>query len=205
MGNKFLGLLLLSLLLVGCGGSDPYLETFDEAGNWRAESDGQTAGFIENGVYNLSVEADVQLVWTTAGENFANGRYSVEATQTEGPLDSGYGMLFRVDDTNDSFYLFEISGDGFVWVGRHDNGEDAGPIIGQWWFESPAVRQGLNQTNTLTVQAEAGNLIFYVNDQEVGRITDNTYSRGDIGLMVETLGQGGIAVQFDNFSVTPLR
>ena len=147
----------------------------------------------------------MQLVWTTAGESFANGRYSVEATQTEGPLDSGYGMLFRVDDTNDSFYLFEISGDGFVWVGRHDNGEDAGPIIGQWWFESPAVRQGLNQTNTLTVQAEAGNLIFYVNDQEVGRITDNTYSRGDIGLMVETLGQGGIAVQFDNFSVTPLR
>ncbi len=205
MMRKFVGLILLSLLMVGCGGGDPYLETFDAAGNWRTESDGQTAGFIENGVYNLSVEADVQLVWTTAGESFVNGRYAVEATQTEGPLDSGYGMLFRVDDTTDSFYLFEISGDGFVWIGRHDNGEDAGPIIGQWWFESPAVRQGLDQTNVLAVQAEAGNLIFYVNDQEVGRITDNTYGRGDIGLMVETLGQGGVSVQFDNFSVTPLR
>ena len=187
MMRKFVGLILLSLLMVGCGGGDPYLETFDAAGNWRTESDGQTAGFIENGVYNLSVEADVQLVWTTAGESFVNGRYSIEATQTEGPLDSGYGMLFRVDDTTDSFYLFEISGDGFVWIGRHDNGEDAGPIIGQWWFESPAVRQGLDQTNVLAVQAEAGNLIFYVNDQEVGRITDNTYGRGDIGLMVEKL------------------
>lgn len=85
MGNKLFRLFFLFLLLVGCGGSAPYLETFDEVGNWRAESDGQTAGFIANGTYNLSVEADVQLVWTTAGESFANGRYSVEATQTEGP------------------------------------------------------------------------------------------------------------------------
>ena len=47
-------------------------------------------------------------------------------------------------------------------------------------------------------------MIFFVNDQEVGRVTDNTLSRGDIGIMVETLGQGGVLVAFDNFTVTPL-
>lgn len=207
MGKKFflyLGVLVL-LVATGCGGgSEPYLETFDEPGNWRTEDDGETAGFVENGVYKLSVTADVQLVWTTAGEDFGNGRYSVEATQVAGPLDDGYGMLFRVDDETDSFYAFEISGDGFVWIGRYANGVEDQPIIGQWWFASPAVHQGLNATNTLAVQAEAGNLIFFVNDQEVGRVTDNTYGRGDIGLVVETLGQGGVEVQFDNFAVEPL-
>ena len=47
--------------------------------------------------------------------------------------------------------------------------------------------------------------IFYVNDQEVGRVTDDTFSRGDIGLMVRTLGAGGVHVQFDNYSVTPIK
>ncbi|MEM7118749.1 MAG: family 16 glycoside hydrolase [Chloroflexota bacterium] len=204
MQRFFVGVFVL-LLLAGCTGSDePYLETFDEVGNWRSESDGETAGFVENGAYKLSVASDVQLVWTTAGEEFGNGRYSVEATQLAGPLDNGYGMLIRVDDESDNFYAFEISGDGFAWVGRYANGAEDAPIIGQWWFEAPAVNQGLNVTNTLAIRAEAGNLIFFVNDQEVGRVTDNTYSRGDIGLMVETLGQGGVEVQFDNFRVDPL-
>lgn len=197
--------MLFVLLLAGCNGADePYLETFDEVGSWRTESDGETAGLVENGAYKLSVAADVQFVWTTAGEDFGNGRYSVEATQLAGPLDNGYGMLIRVDDESDSFYAFEISGDGFAWIGRYADGAEEGAIVGQWWFEAPAVNQGLNVVNTLAVRAEAGNLIFFVNDQEIGRVTDNTYSRGDIGLMVETLGQGGVEVQFDNFSVEPL-
>ena len=78
------------------------------------------------------------------------------------------------------------------------------PIIGDWWFESPAIKQGSGITNRLKVRAEAGNLIFYVNDQEVGRVTDNSYANGDIGLIAGSLGQGGVLVQFDNFKVTPL-
>ena len=81
---------------------------------------------------------------------------------------------------------------------------EAEPLVGEWWFESTAVQQGLNKTNVLRVQAEGGNMIFFVNDQEVGRVTDDAFRSGDVGLMVETLGLGGVQVQFDNVSVTPL-
>lgn len=203
-----IGLLsLIMLALTACGSQQPYLETFDSPGDWRTGDDIDVEGDVQDGVFDLLVKADDLLIWTTAGKEFSDGVYEVEATQIDGPLDNGYGMLFRVNDETDDFYLFEISGDGFVWIGRYLNGGDdeITPIVSNSWFDSAAVSTGLNATNTLKVEAERANLIFYVNDQEVGRVTDNTFSKGDIGLMVRTLGAGGVHIQFDNFSVDPIK
>ncbi len=196
---------ILALLLAGCGGDKTYTETFDEPGAWRTGDDADAVGQVRDGVYDMLVEADDVTIWTTGGQSFADGVYEVEATQVAGSDNNGYGMVFRLDDSKDDFYLFKISGDGYVWIGRyHNGGAEVEPLVGEWWFESPAVLQGLDQTNTLRVAAEGANLIFYVNDQEVGRVTDDTFASGDIGLLVETLGLGGVQIQFDNFSVTPI-
>lgn len=201
-------LIISSILLAACGSTEPYLETFDTAGSWRTGDDFETTGVVRDGVYDFLVKADDLFIWTTAGQNFSDGIYEVEATQTDGPANNGYGMLFRVDDNDDNFYLFKVSGDGYVWIGTYENGgstiDDISPLVGEWWFESDAVNRGDGVTNRLKVQAEGANLIFFVNDQEVGRVTDDSFSSGDIGLMVETLGLGGVRVEFDNFKVTPL-
>ena len=75
---------------------------------------------------------------------------------------------------------------------------EATPIVGDWWFESQAIHQGANVTNVLKVRAESGNMIFYVNNHEVGRVTENSFEKGDIGLIVGSLGEGGVHIQFDN-------
>lgn len=210
MRKKFSILIVSSLILLGAvacgGGNQPFLETFDAPGDWRTGSDIDVEGEVRDGVFDLLVKADDMLIWTTAGKEFGDGVYEVEATQVDGPLDNGYGMMFRVDDENDDFYLFEISGDGFVWIGRYRGGgdEEVEPLVGESWIESTAVQPGLNATNKLRVEAEGNNLIFYVNGQEIGRVTDDAFSKGDIGLMVRTLGAGGVRVQFDNFSVNPI-
>ncbi|PID87080.1 MAG: hypothetical protein CSA11_05385 [Chloroflexi bacterium] len=203
------GILILTLLIIlmvtACGGEQPYEETFDEPGNWRTGNDAGAVGQVVDGVYDMLVEADDATIWTTAGQSFADGVYQVEATQVSGPDNNGYGMVFRLDDDKDDFYTFKISGDGYVWIGRyHGGGTEVEPLISDHWFESPAVNKGADRTNVLRVNAEGGNMIFYVNDQEVGRVTDNTFSKGDIGLLVDTLGFGGVQIQFDNFTVTPL-
>ena len=198
------GVVGLVLLLAACGGQSAYVETFDKPGNWRTDSDSEVIGVVENGVYDFTILADELTSWTTAGENFRDGLYEVEATQVEGPDNNAFGMLFRVDDQNDNFYAFQISGDGFVWIGRYRGGMAEEPIINDWWFESTAVKPGANQTNKLSVRAEGQNLIFYVNDIEVGRVTDDAFASGYIGLMARSLGQPGVHVQFDNFKVTPL-
>ena len=201
------GLLALFLLLLAACASlqGPYEETFEEAGKWGTGEDLEAKGEVAGGRYEFLVKADLGLFWATAGEQRSDGVYQVEATQLEGPLDNGYGLMFRVDPDTNSFYLFEVSGDGYVWVGVcEDSCEEEQSLIGDGWVSSEAVRQGLDATNVLRVRAEGGNMIFFVNDQEVGRVTDNTLSRGDLGIMVETLGQGGVLVAFDNFTVTPL-
>lgn len=200
-----IGILLL-LLLPSCGDNLPFVETFDAPGDWRVGNDADVTGEIRDGAYHFSLNADDLIKWTNAGKSFSDGIYTVEAMQTAGPLDNAYGMLLRVDDEKDNFYLFAVSGDGYVWIGRYLDGgkEEATPIIGSGWVESAAVNQGLDATNELQVRAESGNMIFLVNQFEIGRVTDNTFQKGDIGLMVRTLGVGGVEVQFDNFSVRPL-
>lgn len=201
----FLILMVGTAVLSACTGPQSYSETFDAPGTWRVESSGDVVGEVRDGVFDFTVNADELTSWTTAGEDFSDGIFSVEATQVAGPDNNAYGMLFRVDDENDNFYSFQISGDGYVWIGRYKDGGaiEVEPIVEDWWFESPVINQG-NATNKLSVQAEGQNLIFYVNDQEVGRVTDDAFSSGDIGLMVRTLGVGGVQVQFDNFNLEPL-
>ncbi|MFN2136995.1 MAG: hypothetical protein ACK2UK_13630 [Candidatus Promineifilaceae bacterium] len=184
--------------------SQSFTETFDSSGEWRTGSDTYTEGQVVEGVYDLHILGDDVSRWSTPGKRFKDGVYQVEATQVAGPLDNGYGMLLRADTEKGDFYLFKISGDGYIWIGRYVDEAEEQPIIGKHWFASPAVKQGLNQTNTLQVRAESGNLIFFVNGSEVGRVTDNNFKEGDIGVFAQTLGQGGVQVQFDNFTVTPL-
>lgn len=206
MHRRLIFILLFLVLVAACGRDEAYVETFDAPGAWRVASDSNVSGAVESGVYDFIVLADQLTFWTTAGESFGDGVYEVEATQIDGPIDNGYGMLFRVDDENNNFYSFQISGDGFVWIGRYHQGGlgEAVPIVGDWWIESSAVQTGLGQTNRLKVIAEGQNMIYFINDVEVGRVSDPTFSRGDIGLMVRTLGLGGVHVQFDNFTVSPI-
>lgn len=198
-------LLLIGILAACGGGSAPYAEPFDEPGTWTVGDDTYTEGKIEGGVYDLLIKGDDVRRWTHAGESFGDGVYQVETTQVEGPLDNGFGMIFRADTDAGNFYLFKISGDGYVWIGRYRDSAEEMAIVGNHWIQSTAVQQGLNATNVLRVQAESGNLIFFVNNQEVGRITDNAFSSGDIGLFAETLGSPGVRVHFDNFTVEPIQ
>lgn len=201
----FIGALIALTSCQNSGASElPFIETFDQPGNWGSGEDAYSIGSVVDGVYDFKVlENDISR-WASAGKNFGDGIYEVEATAVEGPLDNGFGLLFRANPEQGDFYLFKISADGYAWVGRYRDGAEEATIIGEHWYESPAVVRGLNATNTLRVQAEAGNLIFFVNGQEVGRVTDNTFTTGDVGLLVQTLGGGGVRVLFDNLSVNPL-
>lgn len=185
-----------------------YSESFDSIGQWSTSSDVVASGGVDGGAYVLSIAADANAVYATANEQFGDGIYRVETRQTAGTLDAGYGLMLHVDDVSNSFYLFEISSDGFVWAGLCQQNCAAEKIlIGSnpgGWIPSDSVNTGLGATNILEVEAHGSNYIFAINGREVGRFSDPDYSSGDIGLFAETLGEGGITVTFDNVSVTPV-
>jgi hypothetical protein len=185
--------------------SDPYEETFDRIGNWGSGTSEDVDGQVHNGVYEMLVISNSGLYFATAGDCFSDGIYEVDATQISGPLNNGYGMLFMVDEITDSFYVFEVSGDGWIWIGRCTDLCELEQIAlaGGDWFRSPAVNQGLQATNNLRVVVDGPEMTFYVNGVEVGRTSDDDLTEGDIAVMVETLGEGGVRVNFDNFKFTP--
>ena len=203
-GKHFLYVVMFSLLLIGCQ-ADPYQTTFDSKGNWGTGNENDVQGNVRGGVYDMFVTAESGIFWATASENLGYGTYRLEATQVDGPIDNGYGMMFLMDTNRNDFYLFEVSGDGFVWIGRcMDRCEaDIVPLVGDGWFPSDAVNVGVNQTNVLRVDAVEGEMTFFVNDQLVGEAIDTVLTSGDIGVAVETYGAGGVQVHFDNFSFDP--
>jgi hypothetical protein len=192
------------MLVSGCG-SGQYNETFDKAGDWGTGRTADVVGEVDNGVYEMLVKSNSELYLASAGESFGNGVYEVEATQIAGPLNNGYGFLFKVDEETDSFYAFEISGDGWIWIGRCAElcESEQVTLVGGDWFRSPAINQGLQATNSLRALVDGNLMTFYVNGVEVGRTSDDRLTEGDIAVMVETLGESGVRVIFDNYRFTP--
>ncbi|MDX1663619.1 MAG: clostripain-related cysteine peptidase [Candidatus Promineifilaceae bacterium] len=179
-----------------------YHAAFDSSSPWGAGRTEEAIGRLAGGRYRMTVTAPEGFFWTAAGQSFGDGSYVVEATQTAGPLDSGYGLLVRADAEGGRFYVLEISSDGYVWIGLcHESCAQTETLVGDGWFPSPAVRQGRGETNRLRIDAIGDRLLFYVNDIEVGRTSDATLPRGDVGLFVETLGEPGVTVGFDNVRV----
>jgi hypothetical protein len=181
-----------------------YLETFDEAGTWTIGQDVNASGMVKDGRYEISVDLIGDIFWITAGDNFGDGNFEVHASPIEGAIDNGYGMLIRVDEKRGQFYIFKVSSDGFVFIGLCDDScLETEVLVSQDWFSSPAVNQGLER-NILRISALGPEMTFFVNDIEVGRVTDESLKSGDIGLLAETFAPGGIVVAFDNFKVTPI-
>ena len=185
--------------------TEPYLESFESVGDWTAGEGANAEGTIVDGAYQMSVELSGDIFWATAGQNFADGSFEVEATPVDGVVDNGYGMLFRIDKDGNEFYVLKVSSDGYVFAGLcTDRCLEQQVLLDSDWFASPAVHPGMGVTNVLRAEVSGPDMIFYVNDEEVGRASDDTLNKGDIGLLAETFAPGGLQVAFDNFSVQPL-
>jgi hypothetical protein len=197
---------IMVFLVTACTARDgAYQESFDDAGSWGTGISADVEGQVSDGAYELFVKSNQGVYMATAGRDFGDGVYEVDATQVAGPLNNGYGLLFRVDETDDSFYAFEVSGDGYVWIGYCSGlcKIEATALVGRDWFRSPAVKTGLQETNNLKVIVNGIRMTFFVNGLEVGRAVDDRRAEGDVALAVEALGQPGVRVVFDNFSYTP--
>lgn len=180
-------------------------ETFDSLGNWASESSKEVSGSVSNGVYIFNLIEPDSFYWSTADKLVGGGTYEVKATAVSGPVNNGFGMLLNVSNSTDSFIALEISSDGYASIYSCENAcETYTPLVSDGWFETPAVRQGLNNTNVLRVNAVSfGASEFYVNDQLVGQVETSDLILGDIAVFVESYEEGNVVVHFDDFTFTP--
>ena len=166
--------------------NDP-LSAPDSKWNWDqlASSNSNVGGSCAytGGAYHSNIPKSGYFQPCYAGApTFNDFAFQVQMTITQG--DEG-GILFRANPANSKFYLFRISQSGtydlYLYVdnqGTHAKNLLSGP--------SSLIKQGQNQTNTVTVVARGGNIYFYINGQYLDSASNNMFTSGNVGVFAES-------------------
>ncbi|GAB4525198.1 MAG: hypothetical protein OHK0046_40750 [Anaerolineae bacterium] len=140
-----------------------YLSTFDpDTTDWE-QDEGFLFSRVADGLMLVGVDEIGEGIYSAASPYFRNFDFSVEVNALEGPLDNGFGVVFRQRDRQ-NYYTFFISSDGFYRVERVTPG--ATKVLSEW-HTTPLVNQGLEARNTLRVIGYEDRFQFFINGEQV--------------------------------------
>jgi hypothetical protein len=209
-------------------GKVAYAATFDGFTDDWSLYQGKLSAQVDNGALQLEADDIKEKSFSVAKQYWDNFDFSLHASPVDGPLNNGYGVIFRLQnkDNNspddDSFYLFMVSSDGYYQVVRSLEGVQKELSN---WIPSPLVNQGVSVTNHLRVVAFGDSFRFYINGQLVqlcipnnpdgistyddrrggciegqmlDTLVDQSIPNGQIGAAIQTLDEPGVVVNFDN-------
>jgi len=186
--------------------------------------EGRLSAQVEDGALVIEVGAASSLPFSTAAPYFDAFDLTVQAQAVDGPLNNGFGVVFRLRDPR-NYFLFLVSSDGYYRVVREVDGVQRELST---WIPSPAVNQGIGATNQLRVTASGGEFRFYVNGEPLklcvpdnpagystyndltgacqeGRMVealkDDSIASGRLGVIAMTLDEPDVRVLFDNLVV----
>lgn len=151
---------------------------------------------VRSGMYRWDVTANEGFIWWSLGlANTATADFyaGVTARQVSGAEDADYALIFRHDGYN--YYTFQVSDTGqFTSYEYH---------LEEWtqlieWTAAAAIRPG--EANRLAVAAEGNRFRYFINDDLVAEVEDDTLPSGSAGVAVQVYNDGESAVfEFDNF------
>jgi hypothetical protein len=163
---------------------------------WQRTSASATHEVVD-GAYRLLIDAPNTTARGRAGQYFEGDlQVSVDADQLSGSGRASYGLLLHVQSTN-SFYRFEVSGDGSFAIWKSVDGQLELLLAGP---PSAAINAGL-ASNHLSVISQGHMKQFCANSYLLATITDPAYTLGDVGVTASSGAVGGIQVAFDNLEV----
>ncbi len=106
------------------------------------------------------------------------------------------GIMFRYDATNTTGYLFLLGEqqDYHLYAFNYKN-----PDVNKQYTllregTNTAIKRGVKQTNLVAILARGSLISMYVNNQFVDVIQDSTYTKGLVGLYVESNSNGEEAI-----------
>ncbi len=147
----------------------------------EATDSGGACGFSKEAYDVLASQQDINHYCAAGTTNFSNFAYEVQMTIVQG---DEAGIVFRVNDTNHTYYFFRIDSQGnyalVVYNGVSDNIRTSGNVSDT----NTPFNTGLAQANLLGVVAMNSQITLYVNHQSVATLTDTTYSQGEVGVAV---------------------
>ena len=174
-------------------------EDFEDgvANNWIDDGTGRWS--VLNGVYRMTGNDGDDCI-SYYNEEITDFTYSADMIKNFGNY--SLGLYFRGDGQitygdYQNGYLFVINNDGDAYsVWRSSNGNSNSLID---WTYSNLVNQ-MGEVNNLKVVCEGDQMTFYINNQFLDAVTDNTFSSGFVGLWAADSGND--QDDFDNVYLT---
>ncbi len=212
-------------------GIPAYISTFDVVPDDWTLYEGRLSSQVAEGMIVLEADSFSSLPFSTARPYWADFDLTVQASPRGGPLNNGYGIIFRLKSkgntspADDDYYLFLVSSDGYYQVARSVEGKQRELST---WIPSSLVNQGFDVINTLRVVAVGNGFRFFINGQPVqlcvpeasdgvstyderrggciggamvDTLTDSAITDGQIGVAVQSFDEPGVVVAFDNVVV----
>jgi hypothetical protein len=168
----------------------------DSGSGWLEAADAESSQGYRDGRFFFEIQSSDLLVWDNAGRNFRDFVLQVEARQVSGAVESSYGVLFRyIDDGN--FYRFDLTGDGYHAVFKLEHGEWV--TLADWQASEHVRPQG--QMNRIKIVCRGPRTSFYVGDEVLVSVEDDSFERGDVGLFASTFSDPSTEAVFDNLQI----
>lgn len=171
----------------------------DVWGNALDTSSGDQCQFV-NGGYQISQPQQNKLYQCYEGNQYSNFAFEVKMTIKQG--DCG-GLAIRSQNNNTNLYLFQVCQDGSFDFYQYTSNSVGGPIT-LTHNNSPAIKQGIGQLNTIAVVANGNTFTLYINNQKVASASDSTYTQGSIGLVASAYNNP-TTVTYQNARVWTIR
>ena len=125
---------------------------------------------------------------------------SVDAQQTSGGAKTHYGFIVR-HTAPDSWYEFAVTGYGSFTISSTLT--DEYKVLN---FGTPSSAIKIGEVNHLRLIGAGSQFTFYINDEVIAIVNDETLAEGTVGVMVEAYDKEnpGATFEFSNFVLREL-
>lgn len=210
----------------GIGGTLLFYDDFESQRSWSIEDDPYCRASYRDGAYlveNVNVE-DGGCYLRHRGVRSVQPvvRISVNARLESGASDSGFGLIFALDDPWTQCYRFVIAANGHYRVDHVERRLNLSKVS-DWldrglippldmmqeevwtdfvvWTKHDAVATGIGSRNELVVEVRGSRLDLFLNGHHLTQVEATAPVQGGLGFVVEMTGQ---VVAFDDLKVEKL-
>ncbi len=157
---------------------------------------------IAAGKYTLDINAKEQpyIEKNLPYHEFSDFILTIDVIPYDSESHYAYGIAFRENRDAGHTYTFQISNDGLYSVQVYS---DDGWLTLQEWSDTDAIK--IDQTNELKVIAEGEVMTFFINDELLTTLDDDTLPKGRVGVIISMFEDDQSAsVDFDNLIIRPI-
>jgi hypothetical protein len=166
---------------------------------WPQGPSGGAQYRYQGGAYRATAGQVDTLYWATPEGTFDDASLSVEASRAAGGGMSYFGLLCRIQD-DENFYYLVVRSDGYFTIGKYLDAAFIGLMPAGWTYSGALA--DADEPYRLRADCAGDRLSLYLGDKKLGEAQDGDFTAGRVGLALAAIGQGQrLEVIFDEFVV----